>query len=390
MFCARCVFGQIMLTRLTLILIILATAGPAAGETYMERLGRRALDWQKELPAIRDSAAEAAEKIMAGGKLYAAGPQPGFVSEIKWRAGGLMLMDSDPKSLTGMDIVIAATTARDSAGLEELLDAADKAGATVILFANGFAPPAPLKRGKLRILPVEPFAADPRRVSVESMSNLVGAWGWTAEFIAACVERGKMPGIFQSFGMPGGRKRSEALRECAFHGTSSVTPGDAKDLGLRFFQAVSDSLKTALAQNRAGFGKAAEMIMACRKAGGAVRISGIGHMFPAELRQPQAPDWFTHVSSPTNGADNDINVFLGYQVFPYELLNAAPGRRFVVTSSDPPPAEFTARPGNIYLDQCWEIRDACLRLKGYDVPVIPISGIMTTAIYWQLVENLVN
>ena len=52
MFCARCVFGQIMLTRLTLILIILATAGPAAGETYMERLGRRALDWQKELPAI--------------------------------------------------------------------------------------------------------------------------------------------------------------------------------------------------------------------------------------------------------------------------------------------------------------------------------------------------
>ncbi len=387
-----------MPTRWTAILVILAAAalpapslaaGQTGRETYMDRLSRRALDWQKELSDIRAAAGEAADKVMAGGKLYVAGPQPGFASEIKWRAGGLMLMDSDPKTLAGMDTVIAATPARDNAGLKELLEAADKAGATVILFGNGCAPP-PLTHGKLRILPAKPFPADPQRVSIESMSNVIGAWGWNAEFIAACVARGKMPGIFQSFGMPGGRQRSEALQECAFHETSNVTAADAKDLGMRFFQKVADSLKTSLAKNRDGFGKAAEMIRACRKAGGAVRISGIGHMFPSELQQPQAPGWFSHVGSPTNRAPADVNVFLGYQVFPYELLKAAPGSRTVVTSSDPPPAEFTANPGNIYLDPCWEIRDACLIVKGYDVPVIPISGIMTSAIYWQLVDSLEN
>ncbi|MDD5705763.1 MAG: hypothetical protein PHR35_07540 [Kiritimatiellae bacterium] len=295
--------------------------------------------------------------------------------------------------MTNTDIVLTAFSSPDgSAELQALLEKADQAGATVILFANGFANTVSMKRGKLYLLPSKPFerVGDPERMSIETMSNVIGMWGWTAEFIGACVAQGKMPCVYQSYGMPGGRERGEALRGFYFHDMSNVRVQDAKDLGLRLLKKTADSLNKARIDNKDGFVKAASMLRDSRLSSNVVHVGFIGHLYPQELQQPQTPSWFRIENEPTNVNSGDVIVYLGYQAFPWSQLKTLTAHQAVVMCSLPAPAEFTSSPNHVYLNPFWEIPDGCLDVEGYDVPLIPLSGIMDTAIYWQLVDLISN
>ena len=41
----------------------------------------------------------------------------------------------------------------------------------------------------------------------------------------------------------------------------------------------------------------------------------------------------------------------------------------------------------LYIRPHWPIEDACVDLKGYDVPILPASGVMQAAVYWALVAE---
>ena len=41
----------------------------------------------------------------------------------------------------------------------------------------------------------------------DTVINIINAWTWTGEFIGACTRQGKMPTVYESYGLPGGRER---------------------------------------------------------------------------------------------------------------------------------------------------------------------------------------
>lgn len=41
----------------------------------------------------------------------------------------------------------------------------------------------------------------------------------------------------------------------------------------------------------------------------------------------------------------------------------------------------------LYLDLGWPLTDACVRVPGYDVPILPASGVFQAAIYWALADE---
>ena len=366
-------------------------ADQAPSPTYIERMSNRVTEWQKALPEIRTSASAAAAKVMQGGNLYVAGPQGTFQAEANGRAGGLMLTRwyAATQALTSADVVLAATTTTNqSAELQKLFENAERGGATVVLFGNAF-PPPPLKKGAIDLLPAKPFGPDPAptALSLESISNLIGLWGWTGEFITACVAHGQMPCVYESFGLPGGPERGESLKGLRFHELTTVTQADAKDLGARFFQKTAQSLKEAADGNREAFKKAAAMIGASHAAGTTIRVDGIAHIFPAEFKQAPTPSWFQVGEAKEGRRAGDLTLYLGYQAFPWPLVKsvAEDGSHCIVACSHLPTPEFTAT-GNVYLNPHWDLQDGGIELNGYDVRLLPLSGIMDSAIYWQLVE----
>ena len=45
---------------------------------------------------------------------------------------------------------------------------------------------------------------------------------------------------------------------------------------------------------------------------------------------------------------------------------------------------ISAMPGEIHIDAHWRYGDACLTIPGYDVRIVPESGVVMTATLWML------
>lgn len=365
-------------------------AGMARGtdQPYAMRLADNAAAWHAVLPRMQATAARAAADVIAGGQLYAFGPQPGFASEAGGRAGGLMLLRhyTPDTALTGHDTVLAAICeGDDDAELAALLAKARDAGAQVIVFGVTALPGA-----EAFSVQTAPDLAQP--VSTESMSHVIGMWAWTGQFIAACVERGQMPCVYQSYLLPGGRERAAYLKQHGggrFHEATAVQAGDAAKIAPAFLDAIVQALRQTWQDNRAGFERGGALLQAARAAGRPVAVCWQGHLFPAELEQPARPDWFTMLKAgdpPPDGLAGAI--VLEYQATPWETLAKLGELKVAViwTCAQPPAADLTALPDHVYLDPHWPTTDAVVDLPGYDVPVLPASGVLDAAVYWQLVE----
>lgn len=379
---------------------VASTAWAAEPAPYMLRLADRAEAWRAELPALRASADEAAKHVLAGGRLLAAGPQKSFPAEACGRSGGLMLTRGyDPRAaLAADDTVLAAVngfeTDDDLAKLDDLLAAADAAGARVVLFG-------PVDRARVgghacvRFAASKPFGdsttpAD--QMSIASLSNIIGLWAWTGQFIAACVDAGKMPCVYESMSMPGGKERIEALRGQTFHPTTHVKPAPAARLAGQYLDTIRDRLKQCWIMNQNAFTQAGKLIDEARQAGRPICMRGQAHMIPLEMQNPQSPAW---IASMWRYGKNDkplepdsLVIELDYQAFPWQAWMGESKQMFgwILTCSHQPPAEFDA-PNHVYIDPCWAIMDAAVTLPGYDARMLPISGVMQSAIYWQLVQN---
>lgn len=385
-----------------------AVSAHAAGNTYLQRLERRAESWRGELPALHASATQAAQRVIGGGNLYTTGPQPGFPVEFQGRSGGMVLVKNyTPKvTLTAADTIIAGLDRPTTdTTLTDLLDKARTAGAHVVLFSNQ--PALPAAPGDLRYFPAH-YTADklpaPNSLDTGPVSNVIGTWLWMSEFVSACVAEGKMPCMYESIGMPNGRERDAPFRGKTFHVATEVKPDAARNLGGRYLDVLLASLKKLTTDDTAAFERAATLLRQSHTDGGTVHTYHLGHMFPAALTGPPSPDWFTVsgvVLPPTPNTTppvlapsvegvgaHDIVLVIGYQSFPWAMQEGMEksGASWIVTSSHLPLSEFTQNPRNVYINPFWDAPDAVITLPGYDVPILPISGIIQNGIYWQLVE----
>lgn len=378
----------------------------AFSHTYFMALLAGLDDARRRLPQISTAAEAVADRVLAGGQLWLASEREDFVSEGHIRSGGLMFAREWSATMcTPGDVIIAGwpAAARDQALLLQLRDS----GALILHIgpepSRGGGSEPPTDETLLSSSVVWPAAATApfggETYPLVSLQNLVLLWVLTGEIVAALSRRGHMPAMFQSVLVPGARARNAQFTE-RFHPTHSVAAMDAGFPGGDYLDGLGAILTNLAASQGDTIDAVAQAGAQVLQSGGSIHAGMISH-FP--MHQHGAPGDPLHMQrlSPLDGEtpstaeiearvqSGDLLFFLGYYRRPvaaYEVAHRA-GARIVeiitgdgsMTAGEQP--DYRIRPG-------WPFGDALTTVPGYDVEILPASGIVQTAIYWAVVGSI--
>ena len=366
---------------------------------YIQLLNQGIYDCRRQLPVITESAEQTASRTIAGGKLWVAGRQPDFIGEAGGRAGGLMFIKPlDVKSLRPDDSILYAVPGDlNSQDLTTFRVWNDK-GIYVVAFASGVLPrdanlPVLTTLIKNSASPGLPVNYNDRQMlcPLDTVLNILNAWTWTGEFASASLRRGKMPVFYQSYGMEGSRQRAEKYADGTFHNGFNIPPIAPGILGKAYVDAIQTSLDNIVARNSNALN--CTVAAWCKAKPNLTTAWVIGHMFPEHFQDTRAPQ---PIQFKTAWHDQKLSVpaesgqfvlYMGYQYAPQLLIDQAAAQGFTLAYISVQPAPAYSAANIIYIDPAWPLADACVNVPGYDIPILPASGVIDAAIYWSLLAD---
>lgn len=400
-----------------LVVVLVTTPGAVAGEAqggaeaYYGWMQRALIGIWEDVPEISRSAEAAAGLFVEEDWDLGAWGDLSFVYEFINRAGGVMPIVFPVKPGEGKRplLVLYAPHEGDLEGDREAIAACREHGDRVIIFAR----PEVVARAEalgMRFDEIMPNHAAARGglfeaqggawvVPTDPLSNIVVMWTWVGEFVGACTRRGKMPTMWQSVMVPGALARDNKFRKHRFHTytPTAVPPGWA---GRRYLRDLRASLITLryLEGNRLRL--AAEMAWAARQQGHALWAGSNVHCFTQLLGRPGDPGYFRPLNT-ANWWDmrklpdfqpGDFALCIAYDG-PWEGKAAqnwaerarAAGVQLAWSFTDyKPEAVAGLPPGELFINQRWELGDGLVQFPGYDIKVLPPSGVIEQAILWMI------
>jgi hypothetical protein len=349
-------------------------ASAAVAENYLSALHAAIAQTRSNLARLTLSADRAATEFTAGGNLRVAGRQADFISEACGRAGGLMaIAPLNQRSPTNHDVILYAVPGSPDAQDLTTTDRWQEQGATVIQFSS--------RAGLYR-----------SHFPVDTVANVVELWTWTGEFVAACTRLGRMPVLYQSYGLPGGPERGKKYQGKKFHDDLTIKPIPAEALGRDYLDRIEHSLAKISDTQMPTIHQAAAWWSRITPA----TVLVTGHMFPRHLQDPRVPCPGTLVAVPAwedkelldVGHPPQFVLYIGYQFAPQKLLDQAKALGVKLVYCDVQPAQPPEPADNIlYIDPGWPLADGCVVVPGYDVPILPASGVLQAAIYWTIASE---
>lgn len=355
-----------------------------ASESYLLRVANAVEQVGKDCTTMEASAQDAATRLIAGGKLWAAG-NPAFVSELCGRAGGLMLIQSlgDATPAAGDVVLYGAEQA------PPISEAAAKSGAHIVAFGEGKIAGASIA--------FSGHAAE-NKIS-PTLAAIVPAWAYTGVLIKSCARMGKMPVTYETIGLPGGYPRIQQYQAKGIfwidYTPDAADTSPASEIGSEFAHSVSDSLRRVEKEDRAKLDQSGKWAAQALKDGKTVYMYCMGHFIPDEIGKSEIAGkfkintWnsgFTSLTPPDDPiAAGDVAVHIGYQHPPHGLFeHALPAGAKVAYVDLHQHRDTKSDPNVIWIDPMWPWDDAVVRLKGYDIPMLPPSGIVNSAIAWEI------
>ena len=378
---------------------------------------------ETSLPEMTRSADVAAERLLAGGNLYAAGREP-FVIESYTRAGGMMMLEryGDESVLSEHDVILVGAWKSDDEVALAVCRRAKDAGAYVVLFAPAFKAPHAALREMCDMHVVNFSAPDTPMVAIgekqwalpmSRLANVTALWTYTAELVSALTRRGKMPVMWQSSVLPGGRERNGRYHGAAdrskrrFHEDMTVKPQPAGLLGGRYIDAVRRQVMGLRGPVLEQLADAAGQMAECVRNGGSVHVQSVSHFTTYELMSEPVPAWIKAVYEwrlkglvkPEQLVENmkpgDIFFLLGYYKVAVdhklstgyvEAVRKA-GAKSILALCHAPIAPLDGPQPDMLIDAQWEYGDAAVSISGYDVKILPSSGVLQTVVFWTVVAE---
>jgi len=343
-------------------------------ENYLSAMQGTIAQTRSNLATLATSADHAANEFVSGGSLWVAGRQADFIAEACGRAGGLMaiapLGQHVPKN---HDVILYAVPESPNPEDQTIIDRCRKQGATVVMFSS----PARLYRGHFPI---------------DTVANVVGLWTWTGEFVAACTRLGRMPVLYQSYGLPGGPERGKKYEGKKFHEDLTIKPIPAEVLGREYLRQIERMLA------KIGDTQMPKILQAAKWWGPATSATILvtGHMFPIHAQDPRSLPSGTFAAVPAWEDKNQLDashppqfvLCLGYQFAPRRLVEQSKAMGVRLVYSDVQPAQPPEPANNIlYIDPAWPLADGCVTIPGYDIAILPASGLIQAAIYWTIASE---
>jgi hypothetical protein len=392
-----------------------AASRPAEGIT--ESIYRGALAWLdkagEKVDEMVPAAEEAAERLAAGGTLYAAG-NGGFADELETRAGGFPFTQRWSGQRLGSDDVVLVGRYRP----HEM----DDRFARPTSIARGYG--RRFGRGMLvhfashrwpevaRVVPMvdrrhwgnrlhlfdtgTPPGAAPADLCLGQLATTALAWAFHGEVIAAATRKGKMLATYASDWEPNGRAWDATVRDEHVHPKYTVPPIQAGTLGKKYLKICRDQIAAFLSSGQADQVRLAAGRMArCLNDGRAVWITCDGHVHPrgslvpaglaGVILQGRSYDWGFAASRLPGG---DMLLYMGYLRYPRRSVDQALGRGVdvVTVSVDPGPTNDHLT----HILGCWKDWDTVIDLPKYPIRVLPSSGVVQTPQWYALMaETLV-
>ena len=392
------------------------------------RTFRRHLDLaERDVLHVARLADASADRFIKEGRLYSCYTQPSFVHELVGRAGGLTSFGwwprSRPADQVAMLMAIDSASDPPAKRAEWVNKAARLTGARVVVFANphdlGTVTNATAKRpfqpsdfyGFIDNHVPEgeftfhmPGADGPvtRHARLASVVNLVNGWAFVGELAAACTRRGKMPNFWLSFDMdaPRGYVRAKRhavstkthLRQVPFHPKHHVPPVPAGVIGTRYI-AYLRACVDRLAQWPA-LDEAVGRITAKLREGKKVYVFSVGHSFPHVVPLAERDGPLTVISKShsqmektgSGGQAGDLLLLLCMPTYTEEFVTAAleTGMDVIAVSGSPPPLAHRGNKHLYWIAVPWPMGDGCVHIPGYDIAILPVTGVMNAVIYYAV------
>ncbi len=333
----------------------------------------------------------------------------GFVAEACDRAGGLRFIKPVPitGTLTEHDVVLAGTLELNPESQIKQLKSYKDSGALVILFGSRDSQVAKYADNIIEnglatgIVPVMDIGTDKPIGPVGGIANIINSWTFTAELVAALTRCGKMPALWQSMFVPDAAPRNEKIGDYIFHPDMKIEPVNPGNLGRQYITALQDFMGKIKLYEMARFSEAGKLCAETISGGKKVVAGIIGHFMTSQLRMPGYPDIFS-ISDNKYGSEQlegilesgDVWLHVGYSYYPERELKYSRkvGAKTICVFAPGPtdigegwPVKADMSLIDIYIDPYWKHGDAVVEVPGYDVRIIPPSGVVMISCYWMLI-----
>lgn len=366
---------------------VFADSTPAA--RYADELLRALPAMVQKLPGYTEVAEAAAPLLVKGGKLWIAGDK-GFVLEGLGRAGGLMMVKQLGKSEDAKagDVVLYGTFGSPSQEQQQAVAALRACGVMVV----GMTPTRVESKGWLFELErAKAPGTDPTQAAPLLTASL---WTLTGELVGALTRLGKMPPLWQSVMVPGGRDRN------APHLKLQWEPGEWQPvkpmvLGRQFLATIASDLRSLQVTQAAKLTAAGQLARETLRQGHTVWYASLGHLLPELPALPGdqqaakplllAPEKLAGTVQP-----GDLILYVGYYepYGPWVEQAHALGAKIVTVVSGTPERTADQMGADINIDGCWQYGDAVVAVPGYDIKFLPPSGFIAAAAYYMLMAEV--
>jgi len=366
---------------------------------------------ERDLPQIVASAETAARKYVDNEKCVISSiGEKGFQMEALGRSGGLMrfLGPTDNGVLLFVprddhlqeDLALAAQYRAKNClviavARRSVLQAAHEAGAQFDSEIDNHA----AEHGGLFLSPDAAW-----RVPTDPTANAAALWVWTGEFVAACTRLGKMPPIYLGFAVPGGFDRAKKIGQIKFHLEPPI-PMKPCVAGAEFLRELRKDLAALHAKEMRKIRAVADLAAKTRDIGRTTYIFAHGHAFMAQIGCAHDPGYFTQINADWFRVKEGIKIEPGDFVFclgfnvvlrgkqfnDFDQTARRAGARLAWSITSYIKDEVKAIPrGEILIDQHWAFGDAVVTVPGYDVKMLPTSGVLAEAVLWMVNAELFN
>lgn len=408
----RFLFGAMLLG--SCLVARIAAAGPA--EDYVDAQLRVVRSLESQLEGLADAADAAAVGLLAGGRLYLAG-EPGMISELAGRAGGLcgakgLTTGKSAVKLGHNDVVFFSDYGLPKQPPATTWNDLLKSDALVIAFASAENPIFHTKLpAHVRAIRVD-MPCDSRMVKrvngerlipIASPALATAQWACAAELIGACRRHHRQLAVYLSMLLDPGYKRLKRTTGLLFEPDLRPDPVSRKQYASQFLASARDSLEAIRRDEIPAIRKAASWLGKALASRAKIYRNFWGHLPPNEAGKPGDVAFFAN-GKPLRAAakdgvpwveDNlksgDVYLLVGYMANEDALAAAAnaKGAQTIFLTAAVSSPEQRANPRHLYINPHWPSTDACLALPGYDVKACPLSAIAGMTCYWAICAEVV-